>query len=70
LLRPYVGGFYAHDFIGSGLPDRDSVGLRAGVGLFGAGPVAVNVGAAYARQLSCAANCDTWWPEASASVAF
>ena len=70
LLRPYLGGFYAHDFVGSGLPDQDGIGVRGGIGLLGAGPVSVNIGIAYERRLSCPADCDTWWPEASAGVSF
>jgi hypothetical protein len=69
-VRPYLGGFYAHDFVAGGQPDQDSVGFRGGIGVLGAGPVSVNVGFAYARRLSCAGSCDTWWPEASAGFAF
>ena len=70
IFRPYVGGFYSHEFVGSGLPDQDGVGARAGVALFGLGPLSVNVGVAYERRLSCPGDCDTWWPEASAGFAF
>jgi hypothetical protein len=69
-LRPYLGGFYAHDFASSGFPDQDSVGIRGGIGLAGAGPISLNVGIAYARRLSCPGDCDTWWPEASAGISF
>lgn len=69
-FRAYLGGFFAHDFVGSGFPDQDALGVRAGVGLAGAGPVGLSVGIAWARRLSCSADCDTWWPEAVAGVAF
>lgn len=70
VVRPYLGGFYAHDFVSSGFPDQDGIGVRGGIGLLGAGPLSVNLGVAYERRLSCPANCDTWWPEASAGIAF
>lgn len=70
VLRPYLGGFYAHDFVSSGFPDQDGVGVRGGIGLLGAGPLSINVGIAYERRLSCPADCDTWWPEASVGIAF
>jgi len=70
VLRPYLGGFYAHDFVSDGLPDQDGIGVRGGIGLLGAGPLSINVGVAYERRLSCPADCDTWWPEASAGLAF
>ena len=70
LVRPYLGGFYAHDFVSSGFPDQDGLGVRGGIGLLGAGPLSINVGIAYERRLSCPADCDTWWPEASVGIAF
>jgi len=70
ILRPYLGGFYAHDFVSSGFPDQDALGARAGVGLIGAGPLSINIGFAYERRLSCSIDCDTWWPEASAGFSF
>jgi len=70
LIRPYVGGFYAHDFVNSGFPDQDALGLRGGIGLLGLGPLYIDIGIAYERRLSCPADCDTWWPEASAGISF
>ncbi len=69
-IRPYVGGFYAHEFVGDGFPDEDALGVRGGIGLLGLGPVSLNIGAAYERRLSCSASCDAWWPEASAGFGF
>ena len=54
----------------SGFPDQDALGVRAGIGLLGAGPLSINIGVAYERRLSCPADCDTWWPEASAGLSF
>jgi hypothetical protein len=72
VIRPYVGAFYSYQFVGSGYANQDAVGGRAGIGLFGAGPVSVSIGAAYKKLLSCPANasCETWWPEAFAGVGF
>ena len=70
VLRPYVGGFYVHDFLSSGFPDQDGVGVRGGIGLGGGGPVSLLVGVAYERRLSCSVDCDTWWPEALVGVSF
>ncbi len=70
LLRPYLGAFYSHDFLSSGFPDQDGIGVRGGIGLLGAGPISIGVGIAYERRLSCSAACDTWWPEASAGISF
>lgn len=70
LVRPYVGAFYSHDFMSGGFPDQDALGARGGLALLGAGPLSVNVGVAYKRQMSCAASCDTWWPEATAGIQF
>ncbi len=70
ILRPYIGAFYAHDFVSSGYPNQDALGGRAGISLFGAGPVSVSVGAAYKKYLSCSIDCDTWWPEVFAGIGF
>jgi hypothetical protein len=70
VVRPYVGAFYAHDFVSAGFPDQDALGIRGGIGLFGLGPLYVTIGAAYERRLSCPSDCDTWWPEATAGFNF
>lgn len=70
VLRPYLGGFYAHDFVSSGFADQDAIGVRGGIGLLGAGPLSVSIGVAYERRLSCSTDCDTWWPEALAGFTF
>ncbi len=70
LVAPYVGAYYAHWFVGSGFPDADSVGGRAGLALLSLGPVSVRVGFAYERVLSCSAQCDSYGPEASIGLGF
>jgi hypothetical protein len=69
-FQPYVGAFYSHWFVGSGLPDQNSVGLRGGLTLFSAGPASAGFGVAYERVLSCARDCDSWRPEAVARLSF
>lgn len=70
IWRPYVGVFYSRWFVGDGEPDQDGVGARAGIHLVSVGPLGVGVGAAYERRLSCSDNCDSWVPEAFATVSF
>jgi hypothetical protein len=70
LVRPYVGAFYDHWFVGGGFPDQNGIGARAGLTLMSLGPASVGAGVAYERLLSCSANCDVWWPEANASFSF
>ena len=69
-FRPFVGGFYSHWFVSSNLPDRDSLGARAGVTFMGAGPASLSVGAAYEHALSCSVECDSWSPELTLGVYF
>ena len=70
LIRPYVGAFYSHWFVGSGFPDQDAIGLRGGLQLASAGPATIDAGVAYEHLLSCSVDCDSWWPEISAAVRF
>lgn len=70
IWRPYVGVFYARWFVGDADPDQDSIGARAGVHLVSVGPLGVGIGAAYERRLDCPADCDSWIPEAFATVSF
>jgi len=69
-LGPYIGGYYAHSFVAAPLSDTDAVGVRGGLTLVSAGPVALMAGVAYERQLSCPRDCDSWRPEAMASFSF
>jgi len=69
-FRLYVGAYYARWFVGSGFPDQNAVGARAGYTLLSMGRTFAGVGVAYERALSCSSNCDSWWPEASVGVSF
>ncbi len=69
-FHPYVGAYYAHWFVSSGLADQDALGGRAGISLASTGPAFVAFGLAYEHVLSCSTDCDSWWPELSAGVAF
>ena len=69
-LHPYVGAYYAHWFVSSGLADQNSLGGRVGLSVGSAGPAVVGFGVAYEHLLSCSVDCDSWWPEVSAGVAF
>ena len=69
-IRPYLGAYYAHWFVGSGYADEDAIGGRVGLIVGGAGRVSLAVGVAYEHALSCTVNCDAWFPEAMAGVTF
>ncbi len=69
-VSPYVGAYYAHWVAGSGYPDQDALGGRAGLGLFSAGPAGLSIGVAYERLMSCSRDCDVWSPEVMASFRF
>jgi hypothetical protein len=70
VVRPYIGGFYSHWFVGSNFPDQDSLGARGGLLLVAAGPAALGVGVVYERLLDCTGECDSWAPEVTATVRF
>jgi hypothetical protein len=63
-VRPYVGTYYTHWFVGSGLPDQDGIGGRAGLSV---GRV-VSLGVAYDHVFGCSVNCDSWTPQISAGL--
>ena len=69
-FRAYVGAYYARWFVGSGFPDQDAVGARAGYTLLSRGRAFAGVGVAYEKALDCKSNCESWWPEASVGVSF
>ncbi|HYV66212.1 MAG TPA: hypothetical protein VE964_08205 [Myxococcales bacterium] len=64
LVHPYVGGYYTHWFVGSGFPDQDGIGGRAGLTLFRA----LTLGVTYDHALGCSRNCDVWTPLISAGL--
>jgi hypothetical protein len=64
VVRPFVGTYYTHWFVGSGLPDQDGIGGRAG---FSLGRV-VTFGVTYDHMFGCNQNCDAWTPQISAGL--
>jgi len=66
----YAGAYYARYFVGSGFPDQDAVGGRAGVLMASNRRTVLGIGLVYERTLSCSRGCETWWPEASLGVRF
>lgn len=70
VLKPYVGGFYRHWFIGEGIDDQDSVGARFGAYYVSGRGFFLGGGAAYEHTLACSSECGTWWPEVALSVSF
>jgi hypothetical protein len=73
VVKPYVGAFYRHYFVGDGYEDLDSVGARLGL-YFNAGSRAyLGVGALYEHILDCNENileCDDWYPEVMIGFSF
>ena len=68
VLKPYVGGFYRHTFIGDDYSDLNYLGARAGAFIAPKrGGVYFGLGAVYERLLSCTDNayfkCDNVYPE-------
>jgi len=69
-VSPYLGAYWAHWFGARDLPDRDSVGARAGAFYPFAPALSAGLGIAYERVLDCVSSCDAWVPEAHLSVTF
>ena len=68
-LIPYAGGFYNHWFIGRGLPDVDTVGVRGGL-LYVSGSVILGLGVVYERVVSaCQLDCALVYPDFTISLA-
>lgn len=64
---PYVGAFYNHWFVASGIADVDTVGGRAGL-LFVSGKLILGLGAAYEREISeCVMDCSSIYPDVTIS---
>jgi hypothetical protein len=72
-VKPYIGAFYRRVTV-SGQPDYNSVGGRAGVYIAAARHVAIGVGYAEEKALSCQrsiySSCTSGYAEISALVAF
>jgi hypothetical protein len=68
-LVPYVGGFYNHWFISSGVADVDSVGARGGL-IYVSGSILLGLGVAYERIVStCATDCSSIYPDLTIALA-
>jgi hypothetical protein len=65
-IQPYVGVHYTHWFVSDDFPDQDGVGGREGVSI---GRM-LSLGVVYDRALDCDRDCDVWYPQVSAGVAF
>lgn len=76
-IKPYVGGFYRHRFVGDGLDDLDSAGGRAGAFYVTGGGSFIGGGVVYEQILSCDAatearyeTCSDVYPELVLSLSF
>lgn len=70
-VRPYVGAFYSHWFIGNESEDLDAVGGRAGIFWLTRSALVITGGMAFEHRLSgCSDNCDSVYPELALSLAF
>lgn len=66
---PYVGGFYAHDFIGDNFADQDSIGARAGF-IFISGHAVLGLGLAVEHFVAgCQQDCTIEYPDLTVSLA-
>lgn len=69
-IKPYVGGFHTHWFIGDGFDDVDTLGGRVGL-VTVSGSLVIGLGAAYEVVVSeCDGDCSTIYPELTFAVAF
>jgi len=64
MIRPYIGAYYTHWFVGDGFSDQNGIGGRAGLSL---GRV-LSIGVTYDHALGCSQNCDIWAPQLSAGI--
>jgi hypothetical protein len=75
VLKPYVGVFYRHTFVGEGIEDLDHVGGRLGAYIMPRmSRTYVGGGAVYERLLDCDDgsfyDCDEVYPEISIGISF
>jgi hypothetical protein len=74
-LKPYVGVFYRHTFVGDGIDDFDHVGGRLGAYIMpSASRMYVGAGAVYEHLLDCDDtswyDCDAVYPEITIGISF
>jgi hypothetical protein len=69
-IRPYVGAYYAHWFVGAGYADQDALGARGGFAFAQAGPMVLLLGIAYEHVFTnCYGTCSYWVPQIIAGFA-
>ncbi len=69
-IRPYVGAYYAHWFVGNGFPDQDAWGARGGFSFAQVGPAVLLLGVAYEHVFTnCSGSCSYWVPQITAGFA-
>ena len=73
IVKPYIGGFYRHYFVGDDIEDLDSVGARVGVYIVSGKGAYFGIGGLYEHMLDCNENvleCDDWYPELIVGISF
>ena len=71
VLKPYVGAFYNHWFVGGGFDDVDTGGGRAGVFYVTGGGSYFGAGVVHEVILSeCSGDCSDTYPEVALSFSF
>jgi hypothetical protein len=73
VLKPYVGAFYRHYFIGEDINDLDSVGARVGAYIVSGKGAYFGIGGLYEHILDCndtILECDNWYPEVLIGFSF
>ena len=73
VLKPYVGAFYRHVFVGSPYDDIDSIGTRAGAFWVSGGGSYFGGGVVYEQLVKgCPEGweCASWYPELMISLSF
>ena len=71
VLKPYVGAFYSHWFVGGGRDDADTAGGRVGAFWVSGGGSYFGGGVVHEVILSeCTVDCSDTYPEISVSISF
>lgn len=73
LIKPYIGTFYRHYFVGDDFEDLDSVGARVGIYIVSNQGAYFGAGGLYEHMLDCNENvleCDDWYPELIVGISF
>ena len=75
VIKPYIGAFYRHTFVGSDIEDFDHIGARAGAYIIPSrSRLFVGVGAVFEHLLGCDDDsywdCDEVYPEVTIGITF